>query len=448
MTEVALRQIVCPQVQRLRLAPSLQVVSYPVGDLQLLCDVSTGAPRPLVPEYLRRAVFSAIHEIAHAGARATRRLVTARFVWAGMAKELNTWVRECLACQRAKVLRHVRLPPDPLPVPQRRFSHIHVDLVGPLPSSKGYTHLFTIMDRTTRWMEAVPLASTAAADCSAALLHGWISRFGVPAVITSDRGPQFTSALWTSLCSTLHITHSSTTAFHPQSNGMVERLHRRLKDALRARLAGPDWFLHLPMVLLGLRSAPGEDSALPASRALYGADLVLPGQFLEAPEAPTPAFFTKLQQQMVDFCPGPVRHAPAAPSRLEDLPAALLAADMVLVRRDGPKPPLAPVYDGPYKVLARSPRSFHLQVGARVDTVSVERLKPAFCSVDVSPAVPRRRGRPPGSSSSSGPAPPPLPPTRRSRGRPRISPPSSAAAPLPVPPVRRSTRKRVTFNFD
>jgi hypothetical protein len=50
----------------------------------------------------------------------------------------------------------------PIPIPSRRFSHIHIDLVGPLPSSQGHTHILTVMDRTTRWAEAVPLPSTSA----------------------------------------------------------------------------------------------------------------------------------------------------------------------------------------------------------------------------------------------------------------------------------------------
>jgi transposase InsO family protein len=60
-----------------------------------------------------------------------------------------------------------------------------------------------------------------------------VSRFGAPAVITSDCGTQFTSAVWEALCKRLHIQHITTTAFHPCSNGMVERCHRQLKDALR-----------------------------------------------------------------------------------------------------------------------------------------------------------------------------------------------------------------------
>jgi IS30 family transposase len=106
-----------------------------------------------------------------------------------------------LSCQKSKVHRHVHLAPATIAVPHRRFEHIHVDLVGPLPQSSGFSYLFTVVDRTTRWPEAVPLSNIAAADCAAALFTGWIQRFGVPTIITSDRGAQFTSSLWTALCS-------------------------------------------------------------------------------------------------------------------------------------------------------------------------------------------------------------------------------------------------------
>ena len=69
------------------------------------------------------------------------------------------------------------------------LAHLHVDLVGPLPASReGYTHLFTVVDRTTRWPEAVLMKNTTAEDCAKALASGWIARFSVPSIITSDRG--------------------------------------------------------------------------------------------------------------------------------------------------------------------------------------------------------------------------------------------------------------------
>ncbi len=198
------------------------------------------------------------------------------FCWPQMAKVITQMVRACLHCQRGKVHRHIHLQPAEIPVSNRHFAHIHVDLVGPLPPLHGHTYLFNIIDWTPRWPEAIPLTSITAADCARALFAGWVSRFGVPATITSDRGTQFMSALWAGLCRLLNIQHSHTTAYHPQSNGLVQRFHRRLKDALRARANAADWHDHLPWVLLGIRAAYREDSEFSPAEAVYGSQLILP----------------------------------------------------------------------------------------------------------------------------------------------------------------------------
>jgi transposase InsO family protein len=252
----------------------LQISFYKLSSGETLAgDLSTGSFRPLVPEPYRRKIFDSLHGLAHPGVKASRRLISARYVWPGLSADVTTWCRQCVNCQRSKIVRHVHLPPEPIAIPPRRFAHLHVDLVGPLPVSRGFQYIFTIIDRTSRWVEAVPLVATTAADCAEALFHAWITRYGVPAAITSDRGPQFSSAVWAAVCELLHIDHHSTTAFHPQSNGMVERWHRRLKDALRSRAAMADWAAHLPWVLLALRAAPHDDSGLSPAEAMFGVPL-------------------------------------------------------------------------------------------------------------------------------------------------------------------------------
>ena len=89
-----------------------------------------------------------------------------------------------------------------------------------------------------------------------ALLSVWIARFGVSQIITSDRGLQFALDLWVCLCCLLGSEVNLTSAYHPQANGLMERLHRSMKAALRARLVGPAWTLQLPWVLLGLWMTP------------------------------------------------------------------------------------------------------------------------------------------------------------------------------------------------
>ena len=88
------------------------------------------------------------------------------------------------------------------------------------------------------------------------------------AKITSDGGAQFTYSLWAVLCSLLNISCSKTTSFHPQSNGLVEPFHRSLKTSLLARLAGSDWYDHLPLVMLGRRTTPHEETGFSASKAM------------------------------------------------------------------------------------------------------------------------------------------------------------------------------------
>ena len=161
--------------------------------------------------------------------------------------------------------------------------------------------------------------------------------------ITSDRGTQFTSAVWTSLCTRLGITQIATTAYHPQSNGMVERSHRQLKDSLRARQAANDWPEHLPWVLLGLRAAPKEDSSTSSAGLVFGSTLVLPGEFLDTPEPPAATFLDALRSSPP--VPPPTRPSYAAVAAKP--PAALFGADFVYIRKGGSLPPLSPLYAGP-----------------------------------------------------------------------------------------------------
>jgi len=129
-------------------------------------------------------------------------------------------------------------------------------------------------------------------------------------------------------------------------------------------------------------------------------------------------------------------HGSSPPSGSVHLPPALWEAEYVFVRRDGIRPSLTPLYDGPYRVVHRSDTFFRLAVGDKEDSISVSRLKPLLAQGPVVPAQPRRRGRPPRLKSPLAQA-PVVPAQPRRRGRPpRLKPPAEPAV-LPPAQLRR-----------
>jgi hypothetical protein len=166
---IAEHQRSCQVTLQASKSSSLQLRAVEVMGASLLCDFSTGVPRPLIPVVDRQKVFSAFHSLAHAGTRATRRLIAARAVWRN--SDVAAWVRDCQACCRGKVTTQPAAPVQPIAVPVKRFSHVHLDLVGPLPvAADGSTYLLTMVDRTTRWLEAAPLRTKEAAVCADAFI--------------------------------------------------------------------------------------------------------------------------------------------------------------------------------------------------------------------------------------------------------------------------------------
>ena len=396
---MAAEQATDPDVQACRSSTTglrLQDVTFDDAGTTLLCDISMGSPRPVVPAKWRRPVFDAIHALSHPGTKASQRLVAAKFVWHGLKRDVRDWANTCVECQRAKVHRHTKAPLEQFQVPERRFDHVNIDLVGPLPPSQGYTHVFTMVDRTTRWAEAVPLSSTTSADVARAFIGTWVSRFGTPSDISSDRGAQFTSELWNAVAGSLGVKLHRTTAYHPQSNGLCERFHRSMKASLRASLKDSSWADKLPWVMLGIRTAPKEDLQASSAELVYGQPLRVPGDFV--PSTTTPWSATLQRSSLLDtaklFAPLPTSCHGSPNSHV---PSGLQSAGYVFIRVDGHRGPLRPPYEGPFRVVETGDKHFVVDIGGKPECISVDRLKPAHLDLarPVELAQPPKRGRPP-----------------------------------------------------
>ena len=201
-----------------------------------------------------------------------------------------------------------------------------------------------------------------------------------------------------------------TTSYHPQCNGLIERQHRTLKDRLMSRASaassGPaSWMMHLPFVLLGLRTAVREDSHCAASDLLYGGHLRLPGDLVHpgarGPQPSAGDFADMLRSTMVAASPMPVVHHGVPPVQVDPL---LQQASHVFMRVDSVRAPLVPPYDGPFRVLSRGPKTFDILWKEKPYKVSIDRLKPAFPSPPVADG-PSARPRSPAGPQSPTPSP-------------------------------------------
>lgn len=353
-------------------------VKIPGSDVEMYCDVSTSTPRPFVPTALRQQVFSSLHSLSHPGPNATTKLVAQRFVWPFMRKNCRDWSKACLTCQRSKVSRHVTSPLGTLDLPSARFRHVHIDLIGPLPPAGDYRYCLTAVDRFTRWSEVVPLTDITAETVAKAFVSCWISRYGCPIEVVTDRGVQFQSALFQQLAKLIGFDHRRTTAYHPQCNGLVERFHRQLKAAITCH-ADTNWVESLPLVLLGIRSAVKEDLKSSSAELVFGEPLRLPGEFFGHDVKSYTTDIADFSARMKSFAekirPVPTRHH--SKNKIFVF-KDLATCSHVFLREDALRGSLQPAYTGPYEVLKRRDKFFTISVKNRSVTVSIDRLKPAY----------------------------------------------------------------------
>lgn len=366
----------------------LEKVNIPGTNSYIYCDISTGKPRPYLTPAFRRKYFNKLHGLSHPGTRASARLIADRFVWPNMQKDCREWARTCLACQRSKVSRHIKSPLQPFTATSQRFHHVHIDIIGPLPHSKNFQYCLTAIDRVTRWPEAWPMVGISAEEVAEVFHREWIARFGVPSIVTTDQGRQFESSLFNRLLNICGIERVRTTSYHPQANGMVERMHRQLKASLMCH--NNSWTTVLPLVLLGMRSALKEDLNTSSAELLYGEALRLPGEFVtENMQLMNSDGITDLVTHLRRH----MRELKAVPARHHITPGSFVFKDLqtathVFLRDDTVRRSLQPPYSGPHLIKQRRDKTLTLDVNGRTVTVSIDRVKPAHIE-GVTPPIPR-----------------------------------------------------------
>ena len=257
---------------------------------QMTFDESSGVYRlngqvvlPSSPE-LRQRVISLCHDhlwAGHPGIGKTYEWLKRYFYWPHMLDDVTRYVNTCDTCQKSK---SGNMAPAgllcPLPIPGRRWEHVSVDLAVAFPiSQEGYDSILVFVDRLTKMVHLVPTNQRLSAARFARLFMDNIIRLhGKPSAIVSDRGPQFASHFWQSVCYMLDIKHSLSTAYHPQSDGQTERTIRTVQQVLRSyiKLDQRDWPRYLAYVEFVLKNSRHESTRQTPFYMNYGEQMPMP----------------------------------------------------------------------------------------------------------------------------------------------------------------------------
>jgi His(2)-Cys(2) zinc finger./Integrase core domain. len=191
-----------------------------------------------VPINERQEVIKENHSSAvggHKGVTKTYKRIRQRYYWGTLKSDVQKFIQNCLGCQLKKLVRvKTRAPMIITDTPGATFDKISMDIVGPLPRTKnGNEYILTIQDNLSKLSVAIPLPNALAATIADAFVKRFICIFGAPRAVLTDQGRNFLSDLLRKLAKRFRIKQFKTTAFHPQSNGSLERSHHVLGEYLK-----------------------------------------------------------------------------------------------------------------------------------------------------------------------------------------------------------------------
>jgi len=232
----------------------------------------------------RQRVMRELHnDHGHPQVEGTFGVISTRFWWPGMFEDVKMHVQNCGDCAQHARPNH-REESHPLLV-TKLFDRWQMDLIGPLPvTARRNRYICVAVECLTRWAEAAPLRAATAEEVEKFVKKNIIPRFGCPRHLQTDNGTHFSNKIMQKLTEEYGIQHHFSTAYHPQSNGMVERLNQTLAHALARTCHGKDWDLNLDQCLTAYRTTRHSTTGQTPAKLLFGEELTLPVEVRLRPE--------------------------------------------------------------------------------------------------------------------------------------------------------------------
>lgn len=224
----------------------------------------------------------------HQGVTRTFNRIYAQCHWKGMRKQIRDFIKKCPICQKNKIgNKPLKEPMMITTTASRPFEKIFLDVVGPLPRShKGNSFILTLIDDLTKFAWAAPMENHEANTVAHHFVTQFVCLHGLPQSLVTDCGTEFLSKVFKEVCNLLKIKQTSTTPYHPQSNGSLERSHRTLGEYLRNFIDKDplNWDVKIPYAMFCHNSTVHSATKYQPYELVYGNPVAIPSSLLKEPE--------------------------------------------------------------------------------------------------------------------------------------------------------------------
>ena len=238
---------------------------------------------------LQNEIIHEFHDAAgHPDASRTTANLLKSYWWTkGVHRTIKKYVEHCPTCQRIKPKTTTsRAPLQSMPTPTRPWEHMSMDFITNLPEVDGYNAIVTFVDMFTKQAHFAPCSSNVNARQLAKIyLDTVYKHHGIQRLFIGDRDPKYTSEYWRSLMQQLKTKMNLSTAYHPQTDGNTERVHRTIEQILRAFVHNcpEEWIRDLSLAEFCYNNARHASTKLSPFEAIYGLQPLTPITLIEPP---------------------------------------------------------------------------------------------------------------------------------------------------------------------
>lgn len=279
----------CDSFSNLKLEKIISIVNYIFRKENIKVNICTNKLiEPTESEI--KIILKEFHDSpigGHQGFYKMYNRIKTKYKWENMSKQIRSYIKNCIKCQiNKKCRKSLKVPMEITTTSSQPFERLAIDVVGPLPlSENGNKFILTMQDDLTKFSFAHPIPNHEAKTVADKLVDT-ITNFGIPKTILTDQGTDFTSNLLKEVTKLFQIKHLMSSAYHPQTNGALERSHSTLKDYLKHYINDnqTDWDEYLKFAMFSYNTAIHSSTKFTPYELLFGHKPILPNSLKHEPE--------------------------------------------------------------------------------------------------------------------------------------------------------------------